>query len=177
LLEEKQKRSADQASESNPEVMAQRRYRFWISCELSKRGDNMGMILKISIEPKFLSVCASGEFSLAEAKRTFMEVLDSVERHRIDKVLFDGREISGNPEVMERFYYGEFAANRVMELVEHGFSRAPQFAYVLEEPVLDPQRFGETVAVNRGMFVKTFKVPADAFKWLGLEDLNEHGPL
>ncbi len=34
--------------------------------------------------------------------------------------------------------------------------------------MLDPQRFGETVAVNRGMRIKVFDNPEEAFAWLDL---------
>ncbi len=43
---------------------------------------------------------------------------------------------------------------------------ASAFAHVLKEPVLDPQRFGETVALNRGMNVRTFDNLEDALAWL-----------
>jgi len=56
-------------------------------------------------------------------------------------------------ELMERFYYGEFAARTVMYYFVDSL-RSPLFAYVLKEPVLDLRRFGETVAVNRGMQVR-----------------------
>ena len=45
---------------------------------------------------------------------------------------------------------------------------APRFAYVLEEPMLDPERFGETVAVNRGMRVRAFDNLEAARAWLEL---------
>jgi hypothetical protein len=44
--------------------------------------------------------------------------------------------------------------------------QAPQFAYVMNEPLRDSQRYGETVAVNRGMNVKTFETLEEAFEWL-----------
>jgi hypothetical protein len=109
-----------------------------------------------------------GEFSLKEAKRSFLEMLDAVARYKVKKVLFDGRSITGNPETMERFYYGEFAAKAVIEYSDRGVARTTQFAYVLEYPVLDPGRFGETVAVNRGMHVKVFDNLEDALEWLGI---------
>jgi hypothetical protein len=109
-----------------------------------------------------------GQFSLKEAKRTFLEMLEAVALHKTKKVFFDGRKLTGKPETMERFYYGEFAAQTVAHFAERGVSLATQFAYVLKEPVLDPQRFGETVAVNRGMFVKAFDSPEAALQWLGL---------
>ncbi|HET6490161.1 MAG TPA: hypothetical protein VFG28_10390, partial [Syntrophales bacterium] len=84
------------------------------------------------------------------------------------KVLFDGRGLTGNPGSMERFYYGMFAAETVGKYADRGVSRTTRFAYVLKPPVLDPRRFGETVAVNRGMHVKAFDNFDDALGWLGI---------
>jgi len=126
------------------------------------------MLLKIHPESGFLKVDVTGKFSLKEAKRTFLEILEAVAQHKMRKVLFDGRGLMGEPKTIERFYYGEFAAETVVKLVYRSLSFAPQFAYVLEEPVLDPQRLGETVAVNRGMDVKAFDNLEDALGWLGI---------
>ena len=93
-------------------------------------------------------------------------MLEAVARARVRKVLLDGRGLTGNPKSMERFYYGTFAAEAVMRYAEHGVSRATQFAYVLSPPVLDSRRFGETVAMNRGMHVKAFDNIDDARRWL-----------
>ena len=114
-----------------------------------------------------------GEFSLPEAKRTFLEMLEAVARHQIRKVLFDGRRLTGDPQTIERFYYGAFAADAVLQFKDRGVSPATQFAYVLQAPVLDPQRFGETVAVNRGMFVQAFDNLDDALRWLGIAPANQ----
>jgi hypothetical protein len=132
-------------------------------------GDKMGMILEISAESGFLNVDAMGTYSLEEAKRTFIEVLEAVALNKVGKVLFDGRRLAGNPKFMERFYYGEFAAKAVAKYAARGVHRDTQFAYVLEVPMLDPRRFGETVAVNRGMVVKTFENLNDALGWLGID--------
>jgi hypothetical protein len=135
-------------------------------------GDKMSIILKISPESGFLHVGATGNFSLVEAKRTFTEMLEAVAQNKIGKVLFDGRGLAGNPRIMERFYYGEFAAQAVGKFAARGVFPTTQFAYVLEVPILDPGRFGETVAVNRGMYVKTFDNPDDALGWLGIAPAN-----
>ena len=132
------------------------------------------MLLEIRPESGFLKVGAVGEFSLEEATRTFLEMLEAVAQHKVEKVLFDGRGLVGEPRTIERFYYGTFAARTVAESIERGrFSRSPQFAYVLEEPVLDPQKLGETVAVNRGMFVKVFGNLPDALGWLRISPANK----
>src|SRR4249920_3301410 len=110
----------------------------------------MSMILRISAESGLLRVIAIGEFSSEEAERTFLEILDAVALHKTEKILFDGRELKGEPETIERFLYGKFVASAVVRDIRERFLPfAPQFAYVLQEPVLDPQRFGETVATNR----------------------------
>jgi hypothetical protein len=134
----------------------------------------MSMILRINAESGLLRVIATGELSLEEAERTFLEILDAVARHKTEKILFDGRELKGEPDTFERFLYGKFAADAVVsDIIERRLSFAPQFAYVLQEPVLDPQRFGETVATNRGMWVKVFDNIEDALGWLISTTVNK----
>jgi|SRR5215216_2956349 hypothetical protein len=127
----------------------------------------MGMFLRTCVGSGWLRVIVTGEFSLEEAKSTFLEMLEAVAHYHTEKILFDGRDLTGEPSAIQRFLYGEFAASAVArERRKRGLSRALQFAYVLQEPVLDPQRFGETVAVNRGMWVKAFDNLEDALEWL-----------
>ena len=125
----------------------------------------MSILQEMHFESGFLAVDLSGEFSLEEAKRAFLEMLEAVARYKAEKVLLDGRTLKGKPEDLERFYYGEFAAKATIRLLkDHGI--AAKFAYVLSVPIRDPRRSGETVAVNRGMNVKVFEAPEDALKWL-----------
>jgi hypothetical protein len=92
-------------------------------------------------------------------------VLEAVAQHGVRKVLVDGRKLVGSPTKMDRFYYAEHAA---MSIAKYGVPLNTQFAYVLVEPMRDPGRFGETVAVNRGMLTKTFESIDDALEWLGI---------
>ena len=140
-----------------------------------KAGDKMDIIIEMRPESGYLHASATGEFSLEEAKRTFLEMLEAVARHQVMKVLFDGRRLTGDPDTLERFYYGKYAADAVLQFKDRGVSPATQFAYVLKEPVLDPQRFGETVAVNRGMLVKTFDNLEDALGSLGIAPATRRG--
>lgn len=133
----------------------------------------MGMSLKISAESECLYVTVTGEFSLEEAERTFLEILDAVAQHKHTKVLFDGRQILGQPTGMQRFYYGKYVAQAVADFPRRSGLRSPKFAYVLDEPVLDPRRFGENVAANRGMNVKAFDNLKDALEWLGVGPSNK----
>ena len=134
----------------------------------------MSIRQEMHFESGVLKVNARGEFSLEEAKRAFLEMLEAVAQYEAEKVLFDGRNLKGEPASIERFYYGYFAATETINLI--GMKRmrqTPQFAYVMNEPLRDPQRYGETVAVNRGMNVKTFETPEEAFEWLERPPANK----
>ena len=125
----------------------------------------MSLQQKIHFESGLLSVDASGDFSLEDAKLAFLEMLGAVVQYKAEKILLDGRNVNGNPRDIERFYYGEFAARETRNIVvEHKI--VPRFAYVLHEPLRDPARLGETVAMNRGMVIKVFENPEDATEWL-----------
>jgi hypothetical protein len=130
----------------------------------------MGMRQRAQFVADLLEVEVRGEFSIEEATRGFIETLENVVRHGATKVLIDGRGLKGEPEVMERFFYGEFAATETARAAsENSMPRVPKFAYVLEEPVLDPRRFGEHVAANRGMIVKAFDNREEALQWLEVD--------
>ena len=123
--------------------------------------------MKISKLRENIHVHLEGEFILADAQRDFVEVLKTVESTGLAKVLFEGRDIIGEPEQIERFFYGVFVAGAVRDMLRRGFKGdKPRFAYVLEKPVLDPERLGETVARNRGMDVKAFDNIEEADRWL-----------
>jgi hypothetical protein len=133
----------------------------------AKKGEpTMRLTLRIGADEGLLYATYSGDFALVEAERTFLQILEALERHKVQKVLVDGRAITGEPKSIERFFYGEFVAEEVTKLCNRVMCHNPQFAYVLVVPVLDPQRFGETVAVNRRMFVKAFDNLDDALEWL-----------
>jgi hypothetical protein len=134
----------------------------------------MATLAKTSADSGVLRATFVGEFSLAEAEQNFLEILDAAAHHETDKILLDGRDVQGNVQTIERFLFGEFTAHAVARYTqERSPRRVPQFAYVIHEPILDPQRFGETVAVNRGMWVKVFDNLEEALRWLNVGPVEE----
>ena len=117
-----------------------------------------------------LRITLEGSFSLAEAQLRFIDMLDGVVKHQAKKVLLDGRAIAGELGVLHRYLYGEFVGKVTAAVADHGLAQAPQFAYVLVEPVLDPGRVGQAAALTRGMKVKTFDNIGEAERWLQLVD-------
>ena len=126
------------------------------------------MLAQIQSGSDILNAVITGKFSLEEAKQTFREILEAVALQKSKKVLIDCRTVVGQPRVIERFFYGQFAAEMVISYEDRGISPGTPFAYVADEPVLDPKRHGETVAVNRCMNVKAFENPEEALEWLYL---------
>lgn len=115
-----------------------------------------------------LRATVTGEFTLLEAQRTFLEVLAAAAQHGTPKILLDGRAVAGTPATIERYYYGEFVARSVLQYKKTGALGSCQLAYILKEPVKDTRRFGETVAVNRGAWVRVFEDLAEGMAWLGI---------
>ena len=124
--------------------------------------------LRVDLERHLLRATLSGEFSLPEAEATFQEILKALVKDKLRKVLIDGRQVIGDPDPLERFYYGKYVADAVNQTINRTRIEVPSFAYVMYEPVLDPKRFGETVAVNRGMRIKAFDDIKQAEWWLGV---------
>ena len=115
-----------------------------------------------------LRIALEGEFSLAEAQAQFVDILDGVVKHQARTVLVDGRTLTGVPDSVQRYLYGEFVAKAVGAVSGRGLVKTPRFAYVLQDPVRDPGRLGQMVAKNRGMNVQTFDNMSDAEHWLAV---------
>jgi len=128
----------------------------------------MSLTIHFLCENGVLYATVTGVYSFEEVKRCTDEMLAEVAEHRIDKVLVDGRTVVGKVEEMERYHYGEYLARKVFELVSKGTCPTPHLAYVLLPPISDPGRFGETVAVNRGVIHRVFEEIEDAQNWLGI---------
>ena len=77
-------------------------------------------------------------------------------------VLFDMRDVTGEPfTTMERYELGVHGAE-----LQRGIGRGIAFAVVGNEPMVDPERFAETVGRNRGAHVRVFTDIDDAVEWV-----------
>src|SRR5687768_15223551 len=126
----------------------------------------MDMVLTTTPQPGYLLATAEGPFEIEEAQGQFLLLLDEIEQQGTDRVLFDGRKVTGEPTSLERYLYGEFAAMATAGMIIPQIIPSQRFAYVLSRPVLDPTRLGEITARNRAMDVKAFENVDDALKWL-----------
>ena len=129
-------------------------------------------IKRLEVEDDIFNAVCIGAFELDLAREQFIELLDEAIRNGASKVLIDGRQMTGTPTEFERFLYGSFAAWATVDVMtQHKVWL--KFAYVIHDPLRDPERFGETVAVNGGMDVKTFEDINEAVEWLNDDPLTK----
>ena len=102
-----------------------------------------------------------------EGNVSFQEALDLLSRaviycreNGIRRLLVDTTKLTGfGPlETAERFAIGERLASDARAAVK--------VALVARPEVLDPSRFGMTVARNRGLFASSFSSESEAWTWL-----------
>lgn len=126
----------------------------------------MGMELEFLPAAGFLRVCATGEFALDDANDAIVRIFERAAEVGVRSVLVDCSGLEGAPTTMERFEHSRFAAERLREYWARGLLGSARFAYVARVPLADREKFGETVAVNRGVDVRSFEREEDAVLWL-----------
>lgn len=126
------------------------------------------MAIEIEFAPagQYLNARLSGEFSMPGATAALADIFAEYAGISLRGVLIDLRELRGVPATMDRYkvsmLYAEHA--RKMALAQPG--RHLRLAAVGHEPLIDPQRFGEDVAVNRGVNLRVFTDFGAARAWL-----------
>ena len=119
----------------------------------------------VQVEQGVCNAVVVGDFDLTLAEQQFIQLLNEVVHKGATKVLIDGRQVTGHPSAFERFVYGTFVACASLEVLQRHNARL-KFAYIIPNRLLDPERFAESVAVNRGMAVKAFDDENEAREWL-----------
>jgi hypothetical protein len=117
--------------------------------------------------PTHLVVVATGSFDLESAAVVAREAIDAAQALGVEKILVDCRSVAGTLSTIERFAYANLVAERHARYLAAS-GRHLRVAYVGREPLIDPERFTETVAVNRGALVKMTTDLEEALAWLGV---------
>jgi len=120
------------------------------------------------IKDNYLSVSVSGHFSLADSMKIYTEALEILVEKNLSKLFFDVRKVKGKVSTMDRYYLGEFAALESIKYMEKGLQFYAVAFYGIE-PIIDPDRFGELVARNRGLNLKVTSDKKVALLFLGVK--------
>lgn len=111
----------------------------------------------------FITLIAGGIYSLERAIHLCKLSIDSCLLYNKKKILVDITKVTGNVPFFERFQYAEALAQYK---AKHALTEVSKIALLGKEPLVDKKRFGETVAVNRGVNIKVFTELNDALIWL-----------
>jgi hypothetical protein len=110
----------------------------------------------------FVEVVLKGPYTTAEFPWAFQQVLQATERPHGTRLLLNLRDVEGMPTTLDRFEFGREASRTL--------PRTVKMAFFAGATLLDPDRFGERVARNRGLWVRAFLDPAQAVEWLFGDD-------
>ncbi len=118
------------------------------------------MTLDVQTETRdgYLLVRVSGKHNVDIAKRMFGGIVDQCQQQALTGILFDVRELAGDISLADRYTFGEFLGS-----VQ---PRTLRIAILANEQHFWPDKFLETVAVNRGGIVRTTTDFDEAHAWL-----------
>lgn len=129
----------------------------------------MNLTFKVYPASKLLRVEVAGDFSRAKALETIDPTLEVLIQHSLKKVLVDIRQVEGNPSTMDRYSFSVSLAEKLNRACSAGADLRTQFGFVGKEPMVEKGRFGETVAVNRGLNLKVMESMDEALQWLDID--------
>ncbi|MBK9050973.1 MAG: hypothetical protein IPL78_08675 [Chloroflexi bacterium] len=135
----------------------------------------MSLNQEIKVHNNYMVVVLNGQFSLAEALALAKEMFEVGSQHKVKKGLVDIRRMTGVPNTIERFQYAQFLADKGLAQKSPGHPII-RLAYLGYAPTLDPTRFGEYVANNRGAMVRSFFDESEAWAWLEIDDKPGESP-
>ena len=127
------------------------------------------MTLTVDIEPRkdHLLATLSGVFSLRGAQEAYDRAVKAALPLGLSRILLDASAVTGKPTQDERYALGMFVATEQRLLAAQSPPCDVQVAIYGHQPLVDPNRFGETVALNRGAKVKVSERLDEALAWLG----------
>jgi hypothetical protein len=122
----------------------------------------MKLSVTCEVRGECLWVRSTGDFDVITAGKTIAEVTEKAREHNLRQVLWDITAVGGLDEesssLMERFEICKVAADH--------FSKGLRLAVVGTPQQLTPDRFEESVMLNRGATVKVTSNLQEALSWL-----------
>ena len=121
----------------------------------------MSIEYRAELKSQYAQLTCHGHYDKQGLLDLLNEALEYAARNGVQAVLVDINDVVGEPSTAERFEIGEAFAE-----IQLGKETIVAIAVVGREPLIDPERFGETVALNRCAVGKVFTDMAEAVSWL-----------
>ncbi len=115
----------------------------------------------------YLYVSLEGEFELASAQSMYRAALQAAAGRAEPRILLDSTRLRGTLSVEDRRQFGMFLAeeqSRQAALLR----QPPQVAILAVPPIMDPGRFTQAVANNRGVRMRASESLQELLAWLGV---------
>lgn len=128
----------------------------------------MSLTVDFEIHKHYLRAIVSGDYSLRAAQDIYDQAIKIAVAGGQTRILIDASRVTGTPTQDERYMLGLFVAAEQRILASRTPPAEVQVAVYGRQPLIDPERFGETVAVNRGANVKVSERLDEALSWLGV---------
>jgi hypothetical protein len=95
----------------------------------------------------------------------YRKLLQAAARQRQPRILLDSTRVSGEMTVNDRMAFGIFMAEEQARMMAQ-LPTAPQVAILAVAPIMDPGRFTQTVANNRGVRMRASESLQELLSWL-----------
>lgn len=119
----------------------------------------------ITQEKDYLLVKIQGIINHKNNLQLFKDAIEMSKKENILKILVDVSECTGILTVIQRYEISE----HIFKLLWQGEYKPIRFAVYGNEPLIDPERFGQIVANNRSILLKATTEKDEAIKWLMTE--------
>ena len=124
------------------------------------------MNILTEIKPDYVLMTFEGRVEESFPTEFPEKLIETAITHKCPKILADLQKVEGSLTTMQRFTMGDIGAQKYRSAVQKGEISKCRFALVADQPLMDPHKFGETVASNRGMSLGIFSTFQEAFDWL-----------
>ena len=126
-------------------------------------------MLRFDVEPRvgYLYASLTGELTVSDAQATIRELLRAAAREKQPRILVDCSRLRGEWGPDERYAVGAFIADEVQRVAGQ-FPAFPRIAIYAVAPLMDPNRYTQTVATNRGAQVRASDSLQELLSWLGV---------
>jgi hypothetical protein len=116
--------------------------------------------------PFYVHARLRGRLNMALMPRTLARVVAACAAAERVAVLLDASELEGSLSTMDRYRLSVDLADRARDFALAQGGRQLRIATLANPSLIDPRRFGENVAVNRGADVRVFTGAGEAIAWL-----------
>jgi len=126
-------------------------------------------MLRFDVEPRvgYLYVTITGQLDVAGAEAALAEMFGVAARAHQPRILLDCSRLAGEWGPDERYTVGSFIAAE-MERRASQFPERRRLAIYAIAPRMDPNRYTQTVATNRGALVRSSDSLQELLSWLGV---------